>query len=65
MNEKVIDITSKVSHEVSEVVCLKCLTRWISVRPFNTRLVELECPGCSEIGFVIETGEEIFRSSSE
>lgn len=65
MKDKIININSKVQHEASEVVCLKCLTRWISVRPYNTRLVQLECPGCLEQGFTIETGETIFESKND
>lgn len=44
-------------HLVSEVICLKCLRRWVAVRPLQTPLKELECPKCHERGFVIETGE--------
>lgn len=45
-------------HKVSEVVCLKCLRRWLAVRPLSTKLRDLECPECGP-GFVIETGETI------
>ena len=45
-------------HEVSEVICLKCLHRWIAVYPSQTLLKQLECP-CGEIGFVIKTGQTI------
>lgn len=45
-------------HKVSEVICLKCLTRWIAVRPVTVLLKDLECE-CSECGFVIETGESL------
>ena len=45
-------------HEVSEVICLKCLHRWIAVYPSQTLLKELECP-CGEIGFVIKTGQTV------
>lgn len=45
-------------HEISEVVCLKCLKRWIAVYPSKTLLKELQCQ-CGEIGFVIKTGQTI------
>lgn len=45
-------------HEVSEVICLKCLHRWIAVYPSRTLLKELECQ-CGKIGFVIKTGQTI------
>jgi len=43
----------------SEVICLKCLHRMISVRPVGAQLKTLECSKCGEVGFVIETGEEL------
>lgn len=46
-------------HKISEVVCLECRTRWVSVRPIETRLTALECPGCGGHECVIETGESI------
>lgn len=45
-------------HEVSEVICLKCLHRWVAVYPETTFLKQLECP-CGEIGYVIKTGQTI------
>lgn len=45
-------------HNVAEVICLKCLHRWIAVYPTETLLKELECP-CGEIGYVIKTGQEV------
>ena len=44
-------------HKVSQVICLFCFRRWIAERPVDTRLDELECPGCGQQGFAIETGE--------
>ena len=44
-------------NKVSEVICLKCLYRWIAARPTETRLNELECPMCGNKGYAIETGE--------
>lgn len=44
---------------VQELVCLKCLHRWIAVRPKGTLLKELECPKCEQKGKVIATGQEI------
>lgn len=46
-------------HKISEVICVKCGKRWISVRPENVLLKHLQCPGCEQEGFVIETGQEI------
>jgi ribosomal protein S27E len=53
---KPIHISGYQHHIVSEVVCLKCLSRWIAARPEGTLLKNLECSNCGQ-GFVIETGE--------
>ena len=58
MNEcKTIDISDNQPHKVSEVICVKCLKRWIAVRPVGCMLKDIECPGCGR-GYVIETGED-------
>ena len=44
-------------HKVSEVICIDCKYRWLSVRPTKTLLKDLECPWCGKQGYVIETGE--------
>lgn len=51
-----IEFDSNTPHEVSEVICLKCLHRWIAVYPQETLLKQLECK-CGEVGFVIKTGQ--------
>ena len=43
---------------VSEVICVKCGKRWISVRPKDTLLKDIVCMNCG-CGYVIETGEEM------
>lgn len=53
----IINIEEHIPHKVSEVICLNCLKRWVSVRPEETRLNQLECPNCKNTGFTIETGE--------
>ena len=45
-------------HEVCEVVCLKCLRRWIVAYPTQTLLKDLLCQ-CGCRGFVIKTGQTI------
>jgi len=51
-----IDINENLPYKVSEVICVKCLRRWIAVRPQTVSLDILECE-CGEPGYVIETGE--------
>lgn len=53
----IIDMQERMMHLVSEVICVKCCYRWVSVRLVITLLKEIECPGCGNVGFVIETGE--------
>lgn len=57
INDNINYIEEAMPHKVSEVICVKCGHRWISVRPTITRLKDLECPNCGQ-GYVIETGEE-------
>ena len=52
----VLDLDSKRPHKVSEVICVKCGKRWLSVRPADTLLMQLVCETCGS-GFVIEIGE--------
>lgn len=54
-----INIEEKMPHMVSEVICIGCKHRWISVRPEITLLKDLECPECGNVGFVIETGQSL------
>ena len=56
---KEFDIDCLQPHKVSEVICIKCGYRWISVRPSKTRLKDLQCPSCKYQGYTIETGEII------
>lgn len=58
---KIHDIDELQPHKVSMVICLKCYKRWISVRNAKTRLIEIQCPQCHEVGYVIETGESLER----
>ena len=53
-----ISIEENMPHEVSEVICLKCLNRWIAVYPEKTLLKDLECK-CGEVGYVIKTGQTL------
>lgn len=48
-----------VDHTVSEVICIRCMNRWISVRPSSVLLKDLECPSCKNHGYTIETGQVI------
>lgn len=58
----IVDINNNIPHEVSEVICLKCLNRWIAVYPEDTPLKMLECK-CGEIGYVIKTGQTMPQES--
>lgn len=55
---KVVDIESNMEHEVAELICLKCLDRWIGVYPSTVSLKDIECK-CGAIGYVIKTGQTI------
>ena len=51
--------------DVSELICVKCLERWIAVRPSTTLLKHIECPRCRYIGSSIETGQEFYLDDIE
>ena len=53
---KIVDINDYGNFMVSEVICVNCKTRWLSIRHTDTYLKEIPCPNCGP-GFVIETGE--------
>lgn len=52
----IVDINKNRPHEVSELICLKCLHRWIGVYPKDTPLKDIVCV-CGESGYVIKTGQ--------
>ena len=53
-----IPINKNEPHEVSEVICVKCGKRWISVRQVGTLLKDIDCPNCGK-GYVIKTGQDL------
>jgi len=55
---KIESIEKNLSHEVSELICLKCYKRWIGVYPQKILLKDLECK-CGAVGYVIKTGQTI------
>lgn len=57
---KIISFRKKQPQEyaVSELICLKCLRRWIAVYPRDLPLSQIQCK-CGEIGYVIHTGQEL------
>ena len=42
---------------IEEVMCVKCLHRWIGVLPEGTLLKNVECPKCRKQGYSILTGQ--------
>ena len=55
----IIDMNDYMPHEVQEVICVKCLKRWIAVYKEGTLLKDIECPECHNSGYVIATGQDI------
>lgn len=58
MLSRIIIFEENMPHTTSEVICVKCCSRWIAVRPIATILKQIECDKCGK-GYVIETGQEI------
>ena len=54
----IVNIEEYTQHEVAELICLKCNTRWIGVYPQNTLLKDIECK-CGGKGLVIKTGQTL------
>ena len=54
--EKPESIEKNLRHEVSELMCLKCLNRWVGVYPDDVLLKNIACK-CGEVGYVIKTGQ--------
>lgn len=46
------------AHIVAEVICLKCLHRYICVWPRDTPLKHLFCEKCGP-GYIVLTGQEL------
>lgn len=59
---KEVNIEENLPHEVSEVICLKCLKRWIAVYPLKCPLKDLSCT-CGAVGYVIKTGQTIVEDA--
>ena len=57
----IIDIEEYMPHVVREVICLKCLSRWIAVYPEKVLLKQITCQKCEQAGYVIATGQEIME----
>ena len=53
-----VSIEDNTVHEVAELICLKCLNRWIGVYPSELLLKDIECK-CGEVGYVVKTGQTL------
>jgi TPP-dependent 2-oxoacid decarboxylase len=51
-------IEDDTEYEVAELICLKCLNRWIGVYPSELPLKDIKCK-CGEVGYVIKTGQTL------
>ena len=56
---KIVDINENEPHKVSELICVKCCSRWIAARPQEVLLKDIECSVCGECGGFIETGQDL------
>lgn len=45
-------------YEVCELMCLKCLDRWVGVFPSENALKDMECQ-CGAKGYIIKTGQTL------
>lgn len=57
-DEKISMIEEYIPHTVREVICVRCGGgRAISCHPDTTKLKDLECGSCGDVGGVIATGQ--------
>lgn len=56
---RLISFEELMPHECSELICLRCLYRYIGVYPESTLLKDLHCPECDCTGTIIKTGQTI------
>jgi len=56
---KVVDIDRDMETVTREMICVKCLARYIYVSPANVPMKDLMCGGCEETGFLIDTGQGV------
>lgn len=59
---EIFDIEEAMPREVAELICLKCLHRWIGVYSADLPLKHIRCT-CGEVGAVIKTGQTIQEES--
>ena len=57
-DEQITDINSLKAHRTLEVICVKCLYRYVAVALAETPLIKYECKDCGP-GYVIATGQWI------
>lgn len=58
------DNGEELPHEVNELICLRCLRRWIGVYPQALALQDMECK-CGAIGYIIKTGQTLPESEGD
>ena len=53
-----LDFEAELPHQTAELICLKCLHRYMGVWPVGTWLKELDCETCGP-GYVVKTGQDL------
>jgi hypothetical protein len=61
----IIDFNANNPHEIAELLCVRCLKRWIGCYPVGVLLKEIECPNCGENGAVVKTGQNLAESHAQ
>ena len=54
----IVDLTEHMPHRMAEVMCVKCLHRYMCVWPTATALKDLECKTCGA-GYIVMTGQPL------
>ena len=55
----ILDFEENVQYIIQELICINCKHRFISARPADALLKDLECPECGKKSFIIATGQPL------
>lgn len=53
------EISQNEPHEVSELICVSCMYRYLGVYHHKALLKDMKCPNCHKLGGIIKTGQTL------
>ena len=58
-------VAENTPHCTAELICIKCVNRWIGCWPETLQLKDIICPYCNKEGGVITTGQILEEDYSD